>query len=688
MPVVAFLHMPWWGRAVAVLVFTCAIVGGGMAVQRELNVRNSRRAAVVWDRVADQVARQDRTGLCRSLENIRELTPDDRLLAKWDEALRTGRADPGDPAMVRFIMNENLRTDRLVEAVREAAVRVRTIPNDWQSRCILAHDAMTKGEPDEARKHLTFLPSPFELTPEIGPGPVLFALTLKRQLGLPAADLMDYLVNRLLPALRSKDLQAIQVTERRQLLEGYIYAFEALDKHPDLSSFWVPAGQLGRMVLNDPVVPVEELVRLGGVFEAQIPLLRLLRDRKQFSPQETERFQRELDERISATWTKVKERDPKAAAAYAGIARGLARAGKSAAAEVELTKGIEACGEHVDLIRALVLLRRSTDPQGALAIISKAVRDRPPDVTLLRLLAETASLARHRHIILQACADALAVQPGLPWACQLQARTLIEVGKAAEAVEALTPILDACATDVGLTELYIAAVSKAGAFDKLDEFFKRVTAGRQPALPLAGGAAALLNTHRPEQAIAWAEKALSLAPGDTQIHILFADALRMRAEDGSPNWNIDHVNAALREYLRISKANPGNLAVLNNIAWLQLNALRQPAAAFESSAPLRAKEDSGDLPVDYLETLATIYLERGDLERAARLLERATQVDRTRPGFWTNLARVYLKQNRPGDARQCLDKADRLEKSPRETEEYLETRRQWKTETSKRDGAP
>jgi tetratricopeptide (TPR) repeat protein len=681
-PVLSFIHMPWWGRALVVVGIAAAVLGGGLAVRRELHARNTRRAAVVWDRVADQVVRQDREGLCRSLENIRLLTPDDRLLAKWDEALRTGKADSSDPGMVRFIMIENLRSDRLEGAVREAAVRVGTTPNDWQSRCILAHDALSKGEPEEARKHLGFLPSPFDLAQTIGPGPILFAMTLKRQLGVPAPELMDYLINRLLPALRSEDRQLIPVTERRQLLEGYVYAFDAFDANPDLSSYWVPAGQLGRLVLNDPVVPVEELIRLGQVFEAQLPLLRRLRDRKQFSPEEAERFQRELDERIRETWAKVNARDPKAADAYVGIARGFARAGKPADAEAIIKTGMGACGEQVELIKALVLLRRSTDPNGALALIVKAARDRPPDVTLYQLLAETATLARRRDLILQACEDALAVQPDLPWARPLQARTLLEVGKPAEAVEALTPIRDTCATDVGLTELYVQAAAKAGAFDKLNEYFQRVLAGRQPALPLAGGTAALLNAHRPDLALPWAEKAYSLAPHEPQVHILLADTLRMRAEDGAPNWNLDHVNVALREYQRIYKAHPGNLAVVNNIAWLQLNGLRQPNAAFESAAPLRAKEDNTDLPADFLETLGTIYLERGDLEKAARLLQRAIDIDRTRAGFWTNLARVFLKQDRPGDARGCLDKAARLEKSPREMEEYLQTLRQLKAKTS------
>src|SRR5262249_20219451 len=222
MPFIRFLHMPWWGRATVVVVLVGVAVGGSLAVNRELNARAARRAAAAWHRVNDQVARQDREALCRSLENIRQLTPNDRLLAKWDEALRTGKADASDPAMVRFIMIENLRSERLENAVRDAEVRIRTTPNDWQSRCILAHDALTKGQPDEARKHLVCVPSPFDYSETIGPGPILFALTLKRQLGMPTADLMDYLINRLLRfALQSKDLQLIQVTERRQLLEGY-----------------------------------------------------------------------------------------------------------------------------------------------------------------------------------------------------------------------------------------------------------------------------------------------------------------------------------------------------------------------------------------------------------------------------------------------------------------------------------
>jgi tetratricopeptide (TPR) repeat protein len=687
MPFVGFLHMPWWGRAAAVVVLVGALVGGGLAVQRELYVRASRRAAVVWDRVAEQVKRQDRGALCRSLEVIRELTPNDRQLAKWDDALRTGRADPTDPAMVRFIMNENLRTDRLEDAVREAEVRVRKMPNDWQSRCILAHEALSKGQPDEARKHLAYLPSPFDFEETLGPGPLLFAMSLKRQLRMPAQELMEYLINRVLTALTSKDLQLIQITERRQLLEGYVYAFEALDAHPDLSTYWVPAGKLSWLVLNDPVVPVEELVRLGQVCEAQIPLLRRLRDRRQFDAEQTNRLMRELEERIAATWKKVNERDPKSPAGYIGLANGFARAGKPAEAETALNKGLEACGEQPELVAALARLRWSKDPSGALALLDQAVRARPRELSLLQMLAETASLANRRDLILQACADARAVQPDLPWACQMQARTLLEVGKPAEAVEALTPLRDACAKEVGLTELYVSALAKAGEFAKVDEFFQAVAAGQQPALPLAGGAAALLNVHRPDLALTWAEKAAALAPREPQVRIFLADALRMRAEDGAPQWNIDHVNAALREYQNIRNDNPDNLAVVNNIAWLQLNGLRQPDAAFASAAPLRAKQESGDLPVDFLETLGTIYLERGDAEQAAHVLARATKIDPKRPGLWTNLARVYLKQERPGDARSCLDKAGRLEKTPRETEEYFEAIRRLKALTTGPAGA-
>ena len=147
-------------------------------------------------------------------------------------------------------MIENLRSDRLEGAVREAAVRVGTTPNDWQSRCILAHDAILKGEREEARKQLAFLPSPFDFAETIGPGPILFAMTLKRELGLPAPELMDYLINRLLPALRSKDLKLIQVTERRQLLEGYVYAFD----EPS-------AG--GRELLGGKGVGLAEMTQLG-----------------------------------------------------------------------------------------------------------------------------------------------------------------------------------------------------------------------------------------------------------------------------------------------------------------------------------------------------------------------------------------------------------------------------------------
>src|SRR5207244_1878133 len=116
-------------------------------------------------------------------------------------------------------------------------------------------------------------------------------------------------------------------------------------------------------------------------------------------------------------------------------------------------------------------------------------------------------------------------------------------------VEAIAPIRAACATDAELTELYVHAVCKAGLTATLDAFYKQVTAGPRPALPLAAGAEALRTCGHPFLAVRWAGEATRLAPTDRIVRKLNADSLRDRALcEGAPAWNTDYVRAAIAEY--------------------------------------------------------------------------------------------------------------------------------------------
>src|SRR5438445_59279 len=128
-------------------------------------------------------SRPDIAEVRAALDTLAKLAPDDPAAARWREALDGGRLDPADPALVRLMMNESLRSNRLADAAAAAAQRVAQLPHDWQSRCVLAHDALTRGKRDEARQHLAVLPSPFDLETGLGPGPLLYALQLRRELG-------------------------------------------------------------------------------------------------------------------------------------------------------------------------------------------------------------------------------------------------------------------------------------------------------------------------------------------------------------------------------------------------------------------------------------------------------------------------------------------------------------------------
>jgi tetratricopeptide (TPR) repeat protein len=661
---------------VVVTLLAGGVAAGAALYAREKRLRRTQRAAEAWARLAAFANRQDVPAVRAELGRIAELTPDSAGLARWRTALETGRADPADQVMVRLVMNEHLRVNRLDEAAREAAVRVAALPRDWQARCVLAHHALTRGRRDEARDHVAALPSPFDVEAGVGPGPLLYALQLSQQLGAPVTELTNYLVAYLLPALHSQHVPHIQLTEKFQLLDAYLAALAALDAHPDLGQYWVPAAALGRGLLDDPALGTDDLVRLGHIFERFLPYLAELRRRGKFPAADADRLGRELEERVRAVWAKVHDRDPKLSAGYIGLALAEFRAGRAAEAEATLRRGLETCGSRDELVAALGRLYQAHDPAAGLALLTRAVRDRPGEPALLKLLADVAAAAHRPDVVLEATAEALRIKPDLPWACLARGRTLLALGRPAEAAVALGPIRERLLGDEGGAGLYVRALAAADTLPAAESFLQEAAGRPGPAPALRGGARALLAAGRPEPAARWAEEAVRRSPDDRSARLLLADSLRAWAEqEGAPGWDAGRVHAAVLAYDWLRHREPANLAAANNVAWLQLKGLGQPIEAYRSAAPLRAREDDADLPAEMLETLGAVYLAMDDEAKAARLLERATQSDPTRPGYWTHLALAYLRLGRRADAGPCLDRAARRPKSTREADEWVRARR-------------
>jgi tetratricopeptide (TPR) repeat protein len=302
-----------------------------------------------------------------------------------------------------------------------------------------------------------------------------------------------------------------------------------------------------------------------------------------------------------------------------------------------------------------------------LDLLQRAARARPDDLPRWRLLSEAAVAAGRPDVALDACQEALRLQPALAWACRLRAEVLLGLGRAAEAVAALDPVRDALAGDSAGAELYVQALAESKVLPQVEPFLRRAADGPRPVPVLLGGARALLAAGRPDLASRWAEEAARHAPDDKAARRLLADSLRAWAEqDGAPAWDRERVRAAIDAYEWLRQREPEDLAVLNNIAWLQLKGLGQSDLAFRTLAPLRAKESAADLSPEMLETLAAVYLGRGQAEPAVRLLERAARSSRPRASYLVHLALAYQQLGRRDDARRCLVRAASLPRSTRE----------------------
>ena len=128
----------------------------------------------------------------------------------------------------------------------------------------------------------------------------------------------------------------------------------------------------------------------------------------------------------------------------------------------------------------------------------------------------------------------------------------------------------------------------------------------------------------PGAAIATLEHWLDRFPGDNVARFVLADRYieSRRLADAIAGLEV------------IEAADPGNVAVLNNIAWTRLQ-LGDAQAALPYAE--RALQKAGDNP-NIMDTAAMVLLDIGEAERAARLWARALEIDPTNANYRKNLA--------------------------------------------------
>jgi tetratricopeptide (TPR) repeat protein len=668
--------MVWWflrTRPPAYLLLGTAVITGVSVVlavpswklYREWQSERFRNA--VWRQLDQHILLNDLPAVEEDLTILSNHSPDDERVQQRLEAIRSGQAPTNDAKLARLLMRWHLQHARLDEAAREAAKLIVHEPHDWEARCISADYVSRRGDREALRNHLISLPRAASMESGIGLGAALYSARLFRGLGDEEHlyDLTEYIILRLLPYARSGAAFDYDPVARLQLVECYQWALLRLDGRPKLTQYWAPTQALCRSVVESEPPVAAYLTYLGELEEAHLGHLKDFLERELITQQEQEQLTREVEDRLAVVWDKVLALEPKNVKAHLGRAMHLFRTGAKVEAIAGVGHAIDTCGELPELIAVKALFLRDHDPQAGLAFLEQALKSENLTAPLCQVLAEAARATGRFDKVLDACRRAEEIQPGLYWANRAIAEICMLQDKPTDAATALGRIRKDLGNDKAGTALYVRALCACGAVDRASEFLGELGRDQRPTSVLLSGADALKSLGHEAEAERWARQVLERDRINPAANLTLADCLRAQAEVGERGWDAEKVQQATQRYRLARHELPDNIAVINNLAWLELKALGQTQEAFETSAPLRERPEASLSP-ECLETLGAIYLGVGRPDDARRVLERAIATGGPRASFYLHLAQAYHDLQRSDMVEQSLSKAASLPRTKRE----------------------
>jgi len=400
-----------------------------------------------------------------------------------------------------------------------------------------------------------------------------------------------------------------------------------------------------------------------------------------------------VNDRTRRAWQAVREKEPTRHEAYLGLARIAAAERNIGAAAEALRQGLLACGGKIELLDPFVrLLSEVGGAAEALRVAWNEAGAAKTDPVKWCLAAHAALAAGHRDAALLACRHAREAVPNHPWACQTEARLLLENAQAGAARELLLKLGEQALRNDPLTaRLYARAMVEDGLSalrdGTLDELVAAAT-GKQPT-PLVPVAflrgvmdARNLDTERTAWLAARAQKLLVDWPDSPLARRVMADALYRQSELSEPPWEIESARAALRAYQGLPAAEQAEPAVAAPVVALYLKALKDTGAAIRAAAPMRDPAVGPLLTPSQVETLAAVLTADGKPAEAVAVLGRVCvppPTGQTIPGgtagCWVQLARALHATRQHGPARAAIDMVLNIpDRSAREQAEWVETK--------------
>ena len=680
-------RFPIWMRLLAGALLVAGLaVGAYYQFKLRPEARQRQRTSELWVGFDRAAKAGDEEELLETLDELLQLNPGDALAIQRKRALETGSADESDTAMPGLTLPKHLKAGRWPEAEREAAKRLVHQPKDWLARCTLAKAALLRGDRPNAGAEIDRLPDPKDSAASITPASLLFAFDLFRELDRDAAHLRQFVRDVVIESARASAADGFPTAFKAQLVECYLEGFEPTSDRPQPSGLSRGILAIGRHIdssLADPALETATLMKLGLSCNRLAPAFALLRREGQITGEQYPTIAAEHDARSTRVWQAAVARDPKAAPAYHGLAITALRANDGAEARRQVVLGLEACGDHPQLLALYsLLLRTDEDIAPLLNRLSKAAELDPKNVSLWLLVAETAEAAGRRDLALDACAKARAVDAKNPWALRTEARIYIESGGAhtQTGIERLAALGEALPGDPLAARLYVRGLTEAGLDPPLEAFLDRVEAasakqGSSKAIgqALRGIADGPFRPALAELAIRKSKGQLERYTGDAELLTVQALAYFQSAERAEPRWADSATNGAVRCFEQLQGKAPDNLDVAASLAWARLKGKREPLQAQRDAAPLVAAAEQGQpMTAFQWQVLGAVHLANDRRDDAIRDLEKARRVSKTSAGVHVHLALAYHAQGRKEESRAALELARSLPRSPQEQADYLD----------------
>lgn len=708
-----FYHAPRVVQIGLVLVVLGGLAGGAYYGRNHLKKRAEQRAVSAgWVAFEDAARKGDLGAMKAGLDRVLAARPGDPTAARRRAALDAQAADPDDAELATVLVNHHTAGNRLPEAAREARKVVAKYPKDWRSLCVLAHHALqVERNPDECRKWLDALPAPDDPAARLDVGGVLYAVRLLEVAGGDSGPLRVLVVRRLLPVLRGRAAEAAPPGAKAQFIECYLLPFADPSETGELAASWAVVARLHELAVAEAVETgdVLTLVRLGTLAPRLSAALGVIREHELRSipadppEQRAERVKeldarfaglaREVNDRSRRAWQAVRDKEPTRHEAYLGLARVAGAEGDAPAAAAALRQGLVACGGKVELLDPYVRLLAAAGGAGeAMRLAWGEAAAAGSDPVKWCLAANAALAAGHRDAALAACRNARAAVPNHPWACQTEARLLLENGQAAAARELLMKLGDAALRGDPLTaRLAARAMVEDGLSGQRDGTLDEIVAaavGKQkaPVVPVAFLRGVMDVQPTDADRAAWvaarAQKLLADWPDDPLARRVMADALYRQSEMADPPWAVEPARAALRAYQGLPAAEQADPAVAAPVVALYLKAVKDTGAAVRASAPLRDPAVGPLLTAGQAEWLAAALTADGKPADAVAVLRRVCvpppvgqSVPRGSAGCWVQLARALHADRQHAPARAALDMVLNIpDRSAREHAEWAETK--------------